>query len=314
MDHTGGNGGSTTASPLSLHIQAFGRRGYIHAAINLAWSIRAHDTTSHIILLADERSLEAMRPQYLDAFSEVRTLAQEDYCLDGIIDPGWSKVTFHRRAAQGGILIDADTLCLRDPRPWVAALSADPRALVTDVIDAGDGDVEYTPWVSAQRQRELLGPKCTIYGLNTSWMMVRPSELHRRIEHHFTNTFTTGDLDRQWGGTMPDELAIAYACSEAGHDPSWPRDVMFFGNHSTLPTIEAIAERYTFMAFYGPLRGHTLLRRRYIEMYDSYMRRVMRTFDLGHIYKLNTIAADKHVQLRPAPAPPQIKRHGTTAH
>lgn len=294
-------GAERPSPPLAdVRIFAFGRRGYAFAAANLAASIKRWSRKVKVVLHAETKWTEHYFGHHYNYFDQIIPLAEHAYTTLGRLDPGKLKSRLWDHLPDGDHLyIDADCMALKDIAPVIAKLQADGRDYIAEVVSKGTpkDKLEYTPWASPAKQ----GAKGvdTIYGLQTSWAFIRKDstrpEFFERVKHNHDRGWRREELDNKWGDSMPDELVYGFTCSEMGHDPSWSRDVMFYGNKVTHDTLDGIRMQYCLMTQYGRIGKGGSVRPLYLDMYDKEMTRVMAHFGEKHVFKLNYIAVDKYV-------------------
>lgn len=284
-----------------VHVFAFGNRSYGFAAANLAASIRHHQTKDiRIVLHADEYATNQLRGEHRALFDEITGIPDDLFITNEILDPGKLKANIYGLLPAGDHLyLDADTMCIKDIVPLLEKLQADGRYYITEVVGKGTGEVEYTAWASATKQRQRLREEnAVVYGIQTSWAFVRKvkeaEKFFSRVKHHHKHTWKMYDLDKQWGYSMPDELIYGYTCAEQDYDPSWSRDVMFFGSKLGPMNIGEIRDQYYFMSQYGGAGNHRVVRPHYLEMYDKEMIRVFRQRSMRHYFKQSLIEEGKY--------------------
>lgn len=303
MDQRTNATGVERPPPPDIRIFAFGRKGYAFAAANLAASIKRWSPEVKIILHAESRWLDHYRDHHRDYFDGIIELQEKDYTSIGRLDPGRLKSRLYDHLPAGDHLyLDADCLCLKDIKPLLVALQKDGRNYIAEVVSKGtaeSGQIEYCPWASPAKQGQKLPAGSIVYGLQTSWAFIRkvPDDgaFFARVKHNHDRTWRKEELDHKWGDSMPDELVYGFTCSELGHDPSWPREVMFYGNKLIADTIDDIRFTSYFMTQYGRIGRGGSVRPHYLDMYDKEMVRIFNYFGQKHIFHLNMIGPDKYV-------------------
>lgn len=290
------------STPPALAVFAFGRPGYAYAAANLAVSTKHHTPQAKVHLYIARDLLTKMPDFHLRKFDSVTVLPEDSYTTGQNVDPGKLKCHLYEHLSEGPVLyVDADTLTLSDVQPLWDELTEGARWFVTDVADMGppSGEVRYTPWASPKAIAEKIGNDgCTVYGINTSWMFIdkRPGTemfFNRVAEHHDGQTWKRSELDHQWGKSIPDELIYGTTCSELGINPSGPRP-MHFGHKYEVPVSE-LSKRFVFQSLYGNGRGKPLVNRRYLDLYDPYLKAWYQQAGGLHMFKLNTVLRDKYL-------------------
>lgn len=285
-----------------VRIFAFGRKGYAFAAANLAASIKRWSPNVKVILHAQKDLLAHYREHHFDYFAGIVEMNPRDYTTFGRLDPGRLKSRLYDHLPIGEHLyLDADCIAVKDIVPLLRALQEDQRSYIAEVISRGRSTdkLEYCPWASPEKQGKKLPEDAIIYGLQTSWAFIRkvPNDgaFFSEVKTTHDRRWTLSELDNKWGDSMPDELVYGFTCSKLGHDPSWPRNVMFYGNKLTATTLDEIRAGYSFMTQYGRIGKGGSVRPHYLDMYDKELVRIFNYFGEKHIFKLDYIAVDKYV-------------------
>jgi hypothetical protein len=271
----------------SVTLLAFGRAGYAHAAANLAASLRhfGYKGTIHLHL-AD--ALLPHVPQW--ALSECVV-----HSLTPSTTPCLTKLSLPALIDGPTLFLDVDMVALQDITPWLDALASDGRDFIAQVQGQGKAGepIEYFAWAKPQAcaDKHALPADATFYGLQSSWMFMRPGDTLDALyitANDIHDQWSVKELDYDWGGGLPDELFWSLACTIEGHDPAIDMQPIFFGaGHESLPEL---MEKYYVFTLYGR-KGQ--VPPRYIEAYDGIMRHVSKAAGRHHDLKSNRILADK---------------------
>lgn len=277
---------------------AFGKRGYGFGAANLAASLRYHTPDVHIHLLTDPGCVQQLTPFHRQLFTAIEYLPSEAWQTDGKTDPGKAKCHLRKMLPEGPwLFLDADSVALQDITQLWEDLLASGKQFATEVIGEGVVNVEYSPWVKPVDIARKVGKDgATVYGINTSWMFLGESSFFNRVAyHHDALTWKRSDLLFKWGTSMPDELIYSTTCTEMGIDPSFDRRV-FFGVDYSESKLTDIASKFEFITLYGNGRGtRTLVKRRYIDMLDPYLKKVYSELGGLHQFKVQYVLNDKYL-------------------
>lgn len=281
------------ASAPRIAVFAFGRKGYIYGAANLAISIKEY-TDAHIHLFAQASLLKYLPDFHRGLFDVVEILDPDNFTTLSQTDPGKCKARIYDLLPDGDWLyVDADTLCLGPLDSLWQGLVSDGRSFICEVIE------DYTPWASPEKIRAKVGSDgASVYGVQTSWMFIRKTSGEDHlcsdvIAMHDGSTWRRSELDHQWGRSMPDELLYSTACAKRGYDPSGPR-LTFYGKEAGRSQAD-VALNYRFLSLYGNGRGKTLVRKEYVEWYDPLLWSIYRSYDQAHMFKVNFIQQDKYL-------------------
>lgn len=293
-------GGTPPARRAGVHILAFGKRGYLMAACNLAASIRNFSPSASITIHIGIDLKSELREEDEAMFSRVNILSRHFTHPSGVLDPGWVKANVYRLLPDGpSLVLDADTLCIKDIGPLLDELASDGRPFITEVIGKGDAP-EYFDWITPKqaREKDAEGP---LYGLNTSWMFFRKpdaDEIATAAAQELT-MWQVSELKGRWGGCLPDELGYSLACTRLGYDPSRERNVMFFGSKLSHNGLSDLQGDFYFMSYYGQGIGRPRIKVRYLELYDRLLRNIYSQWERPFNYPIRHVLRDKWVNATP---------------
>lgn len=275
----------------SVSVFAVGKRGYTYGAANLSASIAHYAPDVKVNLYTDGVNLRYLKPEHIASFASIVALNEADYTTEGRLDPGKLKCRIADLITEKEtVYIDADSIAVKDIRPFLRALKADGRDYICECIDT------YLPWASEAKVKAKVGnPKAYIPPVQTSWAFIRKSgffETVRRVSD--AGYWSLSELDHKWGKSLPDELVYTTACAMEGRNPSW-RNEMLFGNKIVAKNIAEVREQFSFMTLYGNGAGRPHVRGIYIDMYDRVLHDVFKAKLMNHSFKSNYILTDKYL-------------------
>jgi hypothetical protein len=288
---TNSKGAASTAPMPSVSVFAIGAKGYTLGAANLAASIAHHAPDVRVKLYTDGNSLKHLKQQHLDLFHTITTIGNEHYMTDGRIDPGKMKCRIADLVQDDEtVYIDADSIAVKDIRPFLLALASDGRDYITECIEG------YLPWASAEKVRAKLGmDDARIMPIQSSWAFIRKCDFFDTVRRMCDEQlWKREELDHKWGRSLPDELIYTSACAARNVDPGW-RNEMLFGNKIVATTIDEVCEKFTMMTLYGNGIGRPHVRDIYITMYDRILHDVFKARLMNHYFKSNYILHDKYL-------------------
>jgi hypothetical protein len=276
-----------SATDTSVTLLAFGRRGYGLAASNLVRSLRHHGFGGRINALVTEQ----LSP-HLSVFDDVTITT-----INGDTSPGLCKLMLPDMITGPTLYIDVDSIAIGDITPLVEALAADGRDFITSVQGKGPANgerIRYYNWAEPSTTVAIEGfaDDATLYGIQSSWMFMRPGPTLWSIAEAARASYqrwSVRDLKHLWGGGKPDELFWGNACTRVGHDPSWHSEPMWHG--SGLVSHGEIKDKYVLMSIPGQTQT---MSQRALRIYDAEVRHFY-----GH--KAAYIFSDKSVNFKNQP-------------
>jgi len=279
-------GGKAPGIAVFIH----GRHGYAAAAEHLALTLRKHNTETPLHLWA----AEGMNFDH-SLFTKVHELPAKAYAQG----PGTMKLNVHGLLPKGDWLyLDADTLVVADPRPYIERLQQHDFAIHVQGYGGEDDSIAYTPWATQTTIREVLklGPDAVYYGVQSSYMWIRKgSELAKAIfKEALSMPFEQKHLKERWGNDIPDELRMSAALTNLGIHP-YSEHLMFYGSGHSYSGLTAVAEAFPFLCLYGDNRQHRLVRPTWMKDYDRYLQNVYKSAGRVYAYKLDHVMRDKYV-------------------
>jgi hypothetical protein len=210
----------------SVTILAFGRRGYGLSAHNAVLSLRHHGYNGPIDLFITEQLQKVVPP--MDGV-ELHTIESAD--------PGYLKLELPDLIKRPTLYMDADSIAIADVTPLIEALNADGREFITSVQGTGNAlspAIAYFAWAKPAKvaAKEGFANDATLYGIQSSWMWMRPSAKLSAIGDRARQSYlrwNAGDFTT-WGGSKPDELFWGIACTDLGVNPWWYNEPMWYGS------------------------------------------------------------------------------------
>lgn len=272
------------------------RYEYHYAAVNLAASIKRYNADVHITNLRSKEGEEYLLPSYSFFDDIIYFESNNDYS-----NPTIAKISMLKYLPYNNtLIIDADTLCLKDIMPLLNKLKEDGRSTIMEIIDSGKygQEIKYDIWADHDKSFTFFGldkEKDIWHTTQTSWMFLkRGKEVNKLIKdllYYYDKKFNYDDLKGKWGKHVPDELYYSGVLSKKSINAKWSSDdVMFFGNKYV--DLDIVNKHY-FLSLYGQGIGDTTTKLMYWEYYDRVMIDIMRHFNLNHIYKSNYLREAK---------------------
>ena len=287
---------------------AFGKRGYVLMAHNLAFSLRQLSPDLPIVLYASESLLPTVQR---DLFHSVHTLPENDYrhAVTGMIEPAKAKSQIYRLGINAGLdkflFLDVDGVCINDIRPLIDRLNG--SIVATEVTGSGKRNevINYSIWATnAQMWRHFdLDPDATLCGIQSSYIYFERhpinDALQIQLDHYYADGPPFGGFKMNWGNAIPDEFLYAGCFARMGIIPSLPPNLpkrpIFFGHAKRKETPEQVQGQYHILSIYGggdgKLKG--LTRPQWLQMYDRAV-----SSHGGRYHLAKEVMADKHANGR----------------
>lgn len=290
---------------------AVGSRGYAYMAYNMAYSIKHHDRTVKIHLLADEcfDDIPPSRRSVFDSWSGPDSL---DFRTDGRIDPGKLKTRLYKYLPFDNTLyLDVDGLAMRSLTPLLQTLSSDERFFITSLQGKGTQSekINYSEWATNEFIAKTFGlkPSQEISAIQSSYAFVRKCREAKSFFNEVEKSYDKvklSELTYAWGGTMPDELLFSGVISAKDMSVDGPGDVIFFGTRGVTFDPSDIEGNYDILSVYGRASGRSMTAPRFWEYYDMLLFAWNRSHRAGdklaqpHIYKSVIVKQYKHANQR----------------
>jgi len=289
---------------------AFGKKGYLRMAHNLAYSIRHFNPTINITLFASD-GIKGIQPNEWDVFSRIITIPTEAHTTNGKNDPAKVKAKIYHYGAtlyEHFLYLDVDAVALTDPEPLLDHCIKSGKGYLTEVMGKGGRNetVHYSHWATNETiwRHFNLTDTATLYGIQSSWAYFSRTggkELGDTVLSEYQRGFPLAALKERWGGTLPDELLYQGATAMLGIDPTltgFDREPMFFGNKTGTPVAD-IKSKCVLLSVYGNGGTMSMTKIPYTELYDNLMRDYKKAKGQRHEYKLKAYCMeDKHANLR----------------
>jgi len=221
-------------------ISAWGRRGYIYAAYNLAFSIKHFNRRLPVYLYCDETLLKELQPDMVDIFDDIIPI-DISLLMQHAQAPAHIKISAYEHLPfDYTLLLDVDALALQDLEPCMDAMIAlggpfYSHILDTHTIDKGD-HIEHMYWSTANKIWEKYGltKDSVLPCTNSSLQFIKKCEetdrLLARVKANLNDPIPLHELRNQWGGAQPDELYLNIALAQEGIIGKAPKDYLFMGN------------------------------------------------------------------------------------
>ena len=296
-------------------LSAWGRRGYIYAAYNLAFSIKHFNRRLPVYLYCDETLLKELSEEQADIFDEIipidiALLMQHAQAPANIKISAYEHLPFDYT-----LLLDVDALALQDLEPCIDEMIAlggpfYSHILDTHTIDKGD-HIEHMYWSTANKIWEKYGLTkdsvlpCTNSSLQFIKKCDQTTRLLERVKTNLNDPIPLHELRNQWGGTQPDELYLNISLAQEGIVGKAPKDYLFMGNALSPLPYHKIEEQYAILSIFG---GRNFTKPRYTEWYDKLLIKMFREHGKGVFFKYSYIQRDKHANNRPVKFSPIGRR------
>ncbi len=274
-------------------LSAFGRKGYIYAAFNMAVSIKHFNPSIKVALAFDREIFKYLTPEKIALFDELIEIPKDCFFTHRI-DPAKYKTSIYEFLPfDETLILDVDAMAFQDLQPFIDHLSKKESKVLTDVHGYGKVDV----WASLEYMKEVFGVEVT-YPIQSSWMYVKKdsSEFFKRVKENLSL------IDKSkitlWGGTIPDELVYQGTFAQMDIDPSIELKPLFFGNYYDVRSFTEISKEFYILSLYGNGVGRRETKQRYIDYYDRCMRIYCSSLGFRHDYKSAYIMQDKHLNFK----------------
>jgi len=285
---------------------AFGKPGYILSAFNLAMSIKKHSPNLPIALFVSEKEIAAIGVAWLRRFSDQLEILEPDtYTIKDKIDPALLKCEMYDYLPfDCNLYLDVDSLCVKPIDPLLDYLMQQGQFYISPVLGSGgkNDSISYSLWAKNEDIWDFfrLPEGAILPALQTSWSYIEktPEAASFFADIKRNRAFPMEKLQMKWGGTLPDELIYSGTCAQHGMIPKCDKqdEIYFFGNtlDTKIKSPGDLERGYYFMSIYGPGKGKTLVKLRYLEWYDRYVLQLSREFK-APLVKRQMIMRDKHL-------------------
>lgn len=195
-----------------ITLLAVGNPTYMYFAVNQMISIKTHSKLP--IQLICSRGLIEHVPEHERLYNELTIIEDEDYIIEGRLNPGKAKVNLYKYYIYDETLyLDVDGIVLKDPLPLF-----DTKGFYKVQRDA-------MHWADDNliRKHFNLSKDFNIYGLNSSLQLVRKCKESEKIYSDaakaMENPLAMESQDNEWFGWYPDELYFSIGIGNADIDP-----------------------------------------------------------------------------------------------
>jgi len=259
---------------------AFGKKGYVFMAHNMALSILKHSPNIDVTLY-----VEADLKHYIyDAsiYTEVKELNQSDIYASGVgLEPAKLKTNLYKYLPyKHNLYLDVDGVLLKDIEPLLDACIDGEYSFNTDVIGKGkiNEQIDYNIWADNQKIFEFFDLKETdvLPAIQSSWAYIRKDKVaenfYKEAKKYYEKGFKVTDLKRRWGGKLPDELIISGVMAKLQYIPEAQYLPVFYGNRIVSESYKDITSKHYVLSIYGNGNGRTLTQKKYFDWYDALAR------------------------------------------
>jgi len=273
---------------------AFGHPDYYRMAYNMASSIKAtsrlkvalvHDIHNHKLWPLPEEEWKVFDKRI--ALKKKHTDAGQIKCN-----------MYEYLPYDDNLYLDVDGCALKDLTPLMDELSGRDGYFYTQVNGKGgkSDNIPYSIWATNETIWDFfdLSDDAVQPAIQSSYMFVRKSDesapFFKAVSNNFNKGFPKDKLTMRWGGSIPDELIYSGTMAQFGLLDSHGGRNCYFGWKNKESVSEVMSNFYV-LAIYG---GRGLVKLRYKEMYDRYMRNTMKRIGLPHKYKVYSLLRSKH--------------------
>lgn len=289
---------------------AFGKKGYLRMAYNLAFSIKHFNPLLHITVVVSD-GIEGIKPHEYNVFDNVLSISKDQYTTNGRIDPAKVKARAYHIGSQfyqHTLYLDVDAVAVSDVTPLLDHCARSGKGYLTEVIDKGGKNdfVNYSMWASNANIWQWFGLQdtATLYGIQSSWAYFERDKgkaLGDAAWHYFNQEFPLSMLMNKWAGTLPDELLYQGSTAKLDINPTltgFDKRPIFFGNASGTQANDIISN-YVLLSCFGNSGSKSLTKLEYMLLYDKLMKGYKAAKGEQHGYKLREYCMpDKHTNGR----------------
>ncbi len=256
---------------------AFGKKGYVLMAHNMAMSIKQFDPSINITLFIES----GFSVPNSSLFENIITLDNNlIYTEDVGINPAMVKLAVYDLLPyEHNIYLDVDGITLQSIEPLFSLCINGTDSVITDIVATGGKNdvIHYSIWATNEAIFKHFKLKDTdiLPSINSSWMYIRKDAKAKEIFEvaNEYKAFPKAKLRKTWGGTLPDELIFSGTFAKLGHIPKIGYSPVFFGSKNIDTPLYEIKEKYTILSLYGNGRGRTMVQPKYIQWYDSLVKK-----------------------------------------
>lgn len=296
-------------------ISAWGRRGYIYAAYNLAFSIKHFNRRLPVYLYCDEQLLKELMPDQIDVFDSIIPI-DISLLMQYQSQPAYIKISAYENLPfDYTLLLDVDALALQDIEPAIDQMIEGGGYFYSHILDThkleqGD-NIPNMYWATAGKiwEKYNLSKDAVLPCTNSSLQFIKKGEdskrLLDRVKTNMEDPLPLHELRNQWGGAQPDELYLNIAMAQEGIVGKTPNEYLFMGNVLSPLPYHKIEEQYMILSIFG---GRNFTKARYTEWYDKKLIEYHRKHAKSAHFKYSYILRDKHANNRPVKYSPIGRR------
>lgn len=295
-----------------IFLSAYGKRGYIFAAYNFAFSIKYFNKDIPITLFCDEsiNLLHDFQQKYFDNVikipAELRHQSAAAIKIAALDILPYDETLF----------LDVDALALQDIGPVFDQLSTKGGYYYTRLVGehkhyskTGQDisqwrNIPSMIWAYADDiwNKYGLNEDSVLPSTNSSFQYFRKCDeskiLIEQIKKNFADPIPIHQLRTPWGGGQPDELYLNIALAQLNINARTDNDYIFLGNGLDKRSLSQLEKDYFILSLFG---HRSMTRPRYKEWYDNLLIKFHRSIGQNHHYKTDMIMADKHANTRAVP-------------
>lgn len=288
-------------------LSAFGKRGYVWAAYNLAYSIKYHCPEMHITLLHDDSFHKDLLDWQKAEFDNLVHIPDHILYRNGKIEPANVKVNIYQFLPyQYNLFIDVDAKAMQSLNIIFDELIAEGGYYYSHIIGQHNikqgREIPSMYWAYADDiwSQYNLHEDAILPSTNSSFQFIKKCDeskrLFERVVENYENPIPLHKLRNQWGSSQPDELYLNIALAQVGLMPKTKRDYMWMANEPLKNSLSWIAENYPLLCLFG---DQNKVRAMYTDYYDRCLINEFRKNGKQHFYKWHKIRGDKHANTKP---------------
>lgn len=292
-------------------LAAWGKRGYIYAAYNLAFSIKNYNRMIPITLYCQDGILNHLKDFEHDVFDDIVSIPKE------ILEKPAAEIKtsiYDMLPYDCTLFLDVDALCFQDLEPCLDEMIETGAPYYSHVlnlhtIDQGN-DIPQMIWAKADViwDHFKLPEDAVLPCTNSSFQFIRKcdesAKLIQAIKRNMSNQIPLEKLSDQWGAGQPDELYLNASLAQCGMTGKTHREYMFMGNVLSPKPMHVIEQEYYILSIFG---GKRFTKEKYTEYYDKKLIKIFYGHGKYHNYKYQYILRDKHANTKPIKFTPEAK-------
>jgi hypothetical protein len=288
---------------------AYGKRGYVYSAFNLAYSIKYHSPDLPVTLLHDETIYSELQQWQFQYFDKMQAIPNNVKYRFGKLDPAQIKISVYEFLPYDyNLFVDVDALALSDWNVIFDELIADGGYYYTHIIGehklsyGNEIPTMYWAWANDIWRHYNLDNDAILPSTNSSFQFIKKCSeselLFNRIKSNYNNPIPLNQLRYQWGGAQPDELYLNVALAQTGLMPKTKRRYLYMANERFEKTFTDIENEFPILCLFG---NSEMVMSIYSDWYDRLLINMLREHGQNHYFKWHHISADKHANTKPKP-------------